>query len=374
MSATAECILQPSVKPVESFLPTTFLERGVAVPFTTPQLCGARARPGERKPLELVVANPSGGRGVYIIAWANILDFCKLSMNDRRLIDAIAKLHGVTPDAIRHVSRDVAAEGLAGRGVVAAAQQAQKSDDLARLQANFDLLIELVRQTEPKSEDLAPPEQARPAELEYRGRRAVARVAFSLGCTPDGAATALEQLATAFQGTGVRHSARIPREIEKLTRVRQAIIQFAEANPTVGTNEASLLSNAADLTIMLANATLADALALTSDIKALLRKWTCSPEAITQLLSRPDWLLDGWNRICALWLSAPELEQTLIEMAALVPVVPREADQWLSYRAGRLVNLPQYRGKVVRQLEDWRTGVTVADLVARNEVLLEKTL
>jgi hypothetical protein len=28
----------------------------------------------------------------------------------------------------------------------------------------------------------------------------------------------------------------------------------------------------------------------------------------------------------------------------------------------------------VQQLEDWRTGVTVSDLVSRNEALLEKTL
>ncbi len=37
------------------FLPTTFLERGVAVPFTTPLLAGSRTRPGERNQLELIV-------------------------------------------------------------------------------------------------------------------------------------------------------------------------------------------------------------------------------------------------------------------------------------------------------------------------------
>src|ERR1700712_5461419 len=49
--------------------PTTFLERGVAVPFTTPMLAGTRARPAEKQGLELVIPNPSGGRGVYIMAW-----------------------------------------------------------------------------------------------------------------------------------------------------------------------------------------------------------------------------------------------------------------------------------------------------------------
>ncbi|MBU6498939.1 MAG: hypothetical protein KGQ40_10460, partial [Rhodospirillales bacterium] len=67
MSDQAGAVALPPA--VESFLPSTFLERGVAVPFTTPQLAGARARPGTRVPLELVVPNPSGGRGHYILPW-----------------------------------------------------------------------------------------------------------------------------------------------------------------------------------------------------------------------------------------------------------------------------------------------------------------
>jgi hypothetical protein len=61
-------------------------------------------------------------------------------------------------------------------------------------------------------------------------------------------------------------------------------------------------------------------------------------------------------------------------MAALVPVIPREAEMWSGHRVGHLIDVPQYRRTVVRQLEDWRTGVTVTDLVARNESLFERSL
>ena len=48
--------------------PATFLDRGVTVPFTTPMLMGARARPREdREGLEVIIANPSGTSGVYIL-------------------------------------------------------------------------------------------------------------------------------------------------------------------------------------------------------------------------------------------------------------------------------------------------------------------
>ena len=80
----------------------------MAVPFTTPQLNGARARPGERNPLELVVQNPSGGRGVYILSWDHISSLYTLTLNDRRLIEAVVKLRGVTPDTIRDTAREVA--------------------------------------------------------------------------------------------------------------------------------------------------------------------------------------------------------------------------------------------------------------------------
>jgi hypothetical protein len=374
MSGTTKITLSPMIKPVESFLPATFLERGVTVPFTSPQLNGARARPGERAPLELIIPNPSGGRGVYILPLEGIHDFCPLTINDRRLTDAIAKLRGVTPDTIRHVARDVAAEGLAGRGAVAAAKQAQKNDELARIQANFDLLISLVLQTERKGEEPIPVQKAHPIELEHRGRRAVARVAAKLGCTQDGAAAALEQLATVFQGIGVRNAARIPRELANLTCVRRDVTKFSETASDSKASEAQLIAASADLTITLVTATLADARALVDDIRTLIRDWVSSPGPTMQLLARPDWLLDGWNRICALWSSAASAEEAISEMAALVPVIPREAEMWSSYRVGHLIDVPQFRRTVVRQLEDWRTGVTVTDLIARNESLFEQSL
>jgi hypothetical protein len=87
VSTTQPVEKRQEFKTTSGFLPTTFLERGVAVPFTTPILIGARARPGERKPLELIVPNPSGARGVYILPWDGISGLCKPTVHDRRLSD-----------------------------------------------------------------------------------------------------------------------------------------------------------------------------------------------------------------------------------------------------------------------------------------------
>src|SRR4051794_21837464 len=44
----------------------TFSDWGVVVPFTTPTLSHARLRPGRNGRLDVLMRNPSGGRGVYV--------------------------------------------------------------------------------------------------------------------------------------------------------------------------------------------------------------------------------------------------------------------------------------------------------------------
>ena len=95
----------PSVQP---YHPTTFLERGVSIPFTTPMLGGARARPGGRpgngQALELIVPNPSGGRGVYIMPWQSITTLCRPTLHDKVFNTRIGGLAAVTPAVIRRIA------------------------------------------------------------------------------------------------------------------------------------------------------------------------------------------------------------------------------------------------------------------------------
>ncbi len=47
--------------------------------------------------------------------------------------------------------------------------------------------------------------------------------------------------------------------------------------------------------------------------------------------NRADWVLDGWEWVCLLWLAAADTgaarRRALLEMAQLVPVLPGEACQ-----------------------------------------------
>jgi hypothetical protein len=368
-SPQSEILLPP---PVLGFSPTTFLERGVAVPFTTPQLAGARARPGERSALELIVPNPSGGRGVYILPWDGVAALCSPSLHDRRLSAAVSSLRGVTPAAIRQAAREVAAEGFAGREAAAAAGAAREADHQASLLTNFDLLLELVRQVEPIGENTIPPERDQPAHLEQRARRAVARIAPQLGRTPEAIATCLEQLGVLYSGIGVRRLARLPALVGKLIQLRKDMAALVAANPDDNVTDAELVASVADLTIACTRSTLTDAQGLTADIVGLLRRWLADPDGLAALLARPEWLLDGWDHIWALWQTADNRlvpGPTLSEMAEMVPVVPREVGDWVREQTDIDIETMRHRRKV-GPLQDWRTGVTALDVIARNETLL----
>ena len=374
-AAQPESTLPP---PILGFSPTTFLERGVAVPFTTPVLSGARARPGERTPLELIVPNPSGGRGVYILPWDGITALCSPSLHDRRLSTVVSGLRGVTPAAIRAAAREVAAQGFAGREAAQAAAAAGAADHQADLVTNFELLLELVRQVEPRGENPIPPEKDQPTHIEQRARRAVARIAPRLGRTPEVIATCLEQLGALYSGVGVHRMARLPALVANLGTLRNDMAGHAAANPpddpasgeTLA--DATLIASVVDLTISCARGTLADVHALTSDIIALLRRWLAEPDDLSALLARPEWLLDGWDQIWALWQSADAhlgRGPTLVEIAGLVPVVPREVGDWVREHFDVENELMRHRRKV-SALQDWRTGVTALDVMARNESVL----
>jgi len=358
-------------KPVLGYHPGTFLERGAAVPFTTPALNGARARPGPRGTLEFTVPNPSGGRGLYIVPWEGVFALCRPTVHDCRLISALSGLRGVTPTAIRAAARIIAAEGLAGRAARTAAQEATAADDLARTTVNFQLLLELVGQVEAQD---AAPQASQAGDLEHRARRAVARIAPGIGRTSEQVATALEELATLFAPVGLGRtaaSARVPRVIAALAALRDAMLDWARAHPDETGLDASRVAESAEVTLACARAVVAEVQAMPRAMVPLLRAWFAEPEAVAQRATRADWLVDGWERIILLWQTAEPAarDATLAEMATLIPVLPKEAAEWGG------IDLPSItdgglRRRMVTMAEDWRTGITLYDLIARNEQIL----
>jgi hypothetical protein len=315
----------PQAKPHN---PTTFAERGVTVPFTTPMLLGARIRLTDRAGTEVVVANPSGGPGVYILPWGGVSQFCRPTVHDIRLYSTIATRASITPATIRQAARAVAADGLAGQPARAAAAVAVANENRDRLVTNYRLMVALADVAEPGGSTV-------PAELQRRAKICIERLAPRLGHDRDGLFAELERLAGVLAPIGMAGQVPEPllqRVLARVIRLHDDAAAWAGTHTDDSGAQARLIATVAETTIACANAALRKAAAGNSDVPTLLRDWVNDPDRVTRLLARLDWLLDGWEQLCLIWTCAvtqAARRAAMTEIALLAPILPNEASTWL---------------------------------------------
>ena len=357
----------------QAYRPTTVLDRGVAVPFTTPVLSGTRARVASRGGIEFIVPNPSGARGHYILPWSGVRELCRPTLHDVRLNGRLATLRALTPLIVRETARAVAAEGLAGRHAKAAALAVPEMQQRDVLITNFALLLALIAQVELPGESAVAPDRERGHGLEARARRAIARIAPRLGLPPEELAAQLEALAARFAVIGIGSSAdvaRLPRLLSCLRKLNAELQDWQHSDDSDVAAAAQVLAATAELTLTCAERTIAETRGLVANLPQLLAGWIAHPEAVAEPTGRPEWLLDGWERICLIWQDAegPRAKRgALAEIATLLPMVPREAIEWGHLGAG--FDPGRALRPIVSLSRDPRTGLSVVEEIARNERL-----
>jgi hypothetical protein len=359
--------------------PARFSERGVVLPFTTPFLLGGRMRPAERGGAELVLAHPARAGGVYILPWSAMPSLCAPTLHDRALWErAAAALPEFSPAAARRAARAVAVAGHAGREAAraAAAAEAARQENVVAL--HYGLLLDLLRRIEPAGAAGAAPPPAPDSHsgVERRALSALGRLRQEGGPPPAMAMAALGEIACALEGCGLRAEggkrARLPRLAAGLADMA-AEMEAAAGQAPDGAKRAGLrlLAESAGLAARCGRAALDAAHALLDDPWAPLRRWPEEGRDILGRLSRPEWLLDGWDAIRALWRARGG--EALHDMALLVPAMPTEAAEWAGFDAAG-------RTEALREgLRLWRRAAPpadgsaaagrTADLTARNEGL-----
>ena len=324
--------------------------------------------------MELVVPNPSGGRGDYVLPWTGLRSICRPTVHDIQLTEGVAALRNLTPATIRVAARDVAAKGLAGRSAVTAATLAIASEEEGRIFTQFELLLRIVQQAEPAGTAKIPPDQEQPAALEVRAKRVIAAIAPVIRQDNDIIAASLAELATLYNpiGVGPRASrARLPYAIAMLKMLRRDVVQLPTEMDEQAAGLVLMIANTADVTLKCVDATLAQSRGLLDRLPDLLVAWRANPAGISQHLARTEWLMDGWERICRLWALSDkpaDRRNVLEEIVAMLPVIPREAGEWVGVQME--IETPRRIYRMVTGLEDWRTGRHVQDLIARNEHLI----
>jgi hypothetical protein len=377
---------------LKAYLPTTFAERGVLVPFTTPLLAGARVRSCEAGP-EVLVPKPSGGAGMYVFPCHGVRQLCRATVHDRRLLQRLEKLASITPRSLREVARAVSLEGLAGREAQSAANAASQLDQQARDMASRLLLLALYERVQPGAVKAININMLEPA-LQNTAQQSVIAHAARLGLPPQTLPLHLEQAGTAFAQVGTyrsEHRTRILILLDMVRQMHEALTAWGKTQPVRSGELSNMVAEVAGATLACALITTREARLATQDVVALMQQWPANRSILTAQAERSEWLLDGWEPICQIWQTAEtdaERSAALNEIAALVPVLPKETGEWahttirvqslFTFRETVLVRedwrvtgdspaRPQGRRRV-QQNEDWRTA-SVVDVVERNEHL-----
>ncbi len=379
-------------------------------PFTTPMLTGARIRrmsgavsiAGERAligpdgggqaaadrfrdtALEIIVPNPSGGRGVYILPWADIAALCRPTMHDVMLGRFLATpLDGIerdlTPVRMREAGCHAAIQGLAGRAAARAATQfaARRAEDLVA--TRFALLTEITEQIEAWSTPLPPLAAQHPLEIKRRGGLALTALAIELGQPGQHMADLLDILAVQYIDVGLGPNAAaagLPRLIASLGQLRHDVVEWAQGEKAMYSDQnppvapyAQAIASAAELAARMSRALLDAARQRLTDMPALMKTLLSAPTEIADVCQRPSWLLDGWEPICVLWRAAPTLltqNAALLEISWQVPQFPDEAAGWLKLPQGTAEQLSRHPAPKANARP---SDISVLDRIARNEQL-----
>jgi hypothetical protein len=180
----------------------------------------------------------------------------------------------------------------------------------------------------------------------------------------------LEQLAGVLTSIGLEQQeppARVPWLLTAISRFRVAAAQSAFENPDESGAQASVAATIAGVTVTCAEATLAKARASARTATELLRDWVAAPDPVARRLARTEWLVDGWEQICAVRENSTTnaaRRAALLEISLMVPVLLREVasglDKQIDTETTR--DLP----RLVPANIDWRTAMYF-ERVARNE-------
>lgn len=337
-------------------------------------LAGARVRQSGHQGVEIVLPNPSGGRGVYVLNWPGVRALCNATMHDTVLFKRCSGLAAIDPASVRDAALAVACEGHAGRAAAEAAEAAIAHDRAQRVLARLRLTTALVEQHDPKppgGRSLA----ERAADLDRRANLVLRLIAPSIGRPAADLAAALTALGDLFAPIGVPgmdRDSRLPRLLDRLRQTVNDLTGRLRSDPDAdirGLGET--IRVAVGAACLSGTSVLRNIRTALGDPTLLLKRRISDPETVFARCTRCDWLLDGWERVSLLWLSAGSMASrraALLEMAPLVPVLPREVLQWTgtAIPAEAMTQLC----RVTSQRDAWRTGSAALRLIERNETLL----
>lgn len=356
--------------------PSTFAERGVCVPFTTPALTQARVRTDYADRLECLLPGFSGGKGTFIFAWRTVPEIVRITLHDRSLHREIMERKANSPDGIRHASLVVASRGFAGLAAQDRAQELLEAERQMAVTCNFLIMVELLRAAGFAVSSLIKGGLDNTSSRQM-ARNALEKVAERLKMAPDTLYSRVEVLSGELAPVGFAQApkpGRLRGLLHRLQWFRDDLSRWSRVEGSEAEQLAKFLVEYAGQTLTLATERLTAIDPKLAKINDLVVS-EAQADDLRKSISRLSWLLDGWEYICQLWEDSreePDDMQRLAvcEMARIAPSIPVEELVVNDNFDEELLGSVQRRW--VRPNQDWRTGGLDYDMVRRIESVKAK--
>lgn len=352
------------------YLPSTFEERGVTVPFTSQAVVNARLRGPDIKHREFLLPGLSGGEGTYVIPFKALESLVELNLYDQALLERLTDAPTITPFDLRHMVRDVEAKGYGGVMKARAAKAEIQSEESIGLFNQCLLIVRALKLLSNDSHDmdikvLITPEGQRLAKEQFRG------YADKAGTTSDEIMRKLDTWARLIGTIGVK-LADHPGYLRRNYIVLQAMVADMKDYLSKEPPEVQFMGRG-----VIDSAKMASDLAL----REMDACWTYEAnigntlensqttmrdmEAHVQTLS---WIMDGWQRLMHAWNGSGESfrgqRRKVLEMIyENLPILPKsilKADQ-----ADSLSGIREAQKGWVKANTDWRTAELDQEMVGR---------
>lgn len=357
-------------------IPSTFEERGVAAPFTTPVLSQARVRKDYRGRLEVVVFNLTDGKGMFVIPWPALTDVVTMTVADRMLHEQIIKDGATNPHTMRLAAGTVARTGLAGPELATAADKVEKEEREQQLLINCLLILRILEQGGQSSEKLV--KALGTEEGRKVAKQELNRVSEQIGLPADEIDHKLEELAKLLVPIGTENSpmpARLRSLLTKLTAMVLSLRSWAQHDESDAAPLANFIADTADLTVQIAARCIADIDRSLNNVSHIMMNFEGTLREMERGAERLSWLLDGWEHILNWWAQAgsgPKGDQVaaLGGILRVLPLVPKDEAEKAGAAGRQEAPENVLRGgsrRWVRAFQDWRTGTLDYDLVHRIE-------
>lgn len=331
----------------DAVLPASYVQRGVALPCTTPLLSYARLRATSGGNYDVLVPGLAGGGETYVIPINSLREVITLTVHDRALLEELRALRDLTPISIRSLAMRVGETGLAGPALVQRARFWRERETSDRPQIVVALIMEAIHQlaegglgadTLDKSK-IATPEGLALAKKALSGYAASAQttaetvferldtwaeIVLPVGA-PDGSTMGYLQVLRTELETMADELTQwlVPEPPETAEMAQRTAVACREAAATAGRIVDRINAPARDMS---------EPLAAWSDTRKILKS------DVLELAH----VLDGWQRVRDFWYNIVDADRfaqrdTLERMAQHLPVLPAEAtgvkpDVWQSLR------------------------------------------